>query len=210
MEEAEGISRLDDCMRVYRGSTPWAKLVQDDLKLLALLSEDFCEWYPDDGRDWLLFVEGAMQNEKWRSTGVLLVRSHSRRLRRMRKEGLSKMDDNNLDDMDTNFICNMGIMKEGVEVERGKAYTSYRALAAHQQQTHRCISVLGLLTRTNQCPWCRTIFASRQVAVDHVMAATEGKKKKLLRNLWKMGTRADYTRQLELLPLRLCGSRPRG
>eukprot|EP00959_Pyramimonas_sp_CCMP1952_P218708 4573567-Pyramimonas_sp.AAC.1 len=95
----------------------------------------------------------------------------------MRKEELSKMEDKNLDDMDKLFICNMGITKEGVEVERGIAFTSYRALSAHQQQAHRCRSVLGLLTRTNQRPWCRTVFASWQVAVDHVMAATEGNNK---------------------------------
>ena len=56
------------------------------------------------------------------------------------------------------------------EEKCNERFANYRQLK-HKTRKHGVRTVLGLLTRTNECPWCRSRF------VDHVYNATETKGK---------------------------------
>ena len=57
------------------------------------------------------------------------------------------------------------------------SFANYRQLMAHKTRKHGVRTVPGLLTRTNECPWCRSRFVGRETALHHVHRATETKGK---------------------------------
>ena len=67
------------------------------------------------------------------------------------------------------FVCNEN---EGEE-KCNERFVNYRQLKAHKTRKHGFRTVLGLLTRTNECPWCRSRFVDRETALNHVYNATE-------------------------------------
>ena len=48
---------------------------------------------------------------------------------------------------------------------------------AHETRKHGVRTVLGLLTGTNECSWCRSRFVDRETALHHLYNATETKGK---------------------------------
>ena len=71
------------------------------------------------------------------------------------------------------FVCDEN---EGDE-KCNERFANYRQLMAHKTQKHGVRTVLGLLTRTNECPWCGSRFVDRETALHHVYNATETKGK---------------------------------
>ena len=81
--------------------------------------------------------------------------------------------DGRLIELEEPFVCD----ENGGEEKCNERFANCRQLMAHKTRKHGVRTVLGLLTRTNECPWCRSRFVDRETALHHVYNATETKGK---------------------------------
>ena len=88
-------------------------------------------------------------------------------------EEQTREPDGSLIELAEPFVC---AETEGDEV-CNKRFANYRQLMTHETRKHGIRTVLGLLTRTTECPWCRSRFVDRETALHHLYNATEEKTK---------------------------------
>ena len=79
--------------------------------------------------------------------------------------------DGRLIELEEPFVCDENKGEETCN----ERFVNYRKLMAHKTQKHGVRTVLGLLARTNECPWCRSRSIDRETALHHVDNATETK-----------------------------------
>ena len=68
------------------------------------------------------------------------------------------------------FVCDLPNKDEEAQ-QCGKEFRTYKALAAHIRARHGEASKYYLYTVTNQCPFCMTVFATKNIAAWHVKKA---------------------------------------
>ncbi|CAK0811152.1 unnamed protein product [Prorocentrum cordatum] len=72
--------------------------------------------------------------------------------------------------LDLSFVC-QEMTADGRVC--GAAIATAQALRGHRTLRHKCRSTVSSLTPTNQCAFCQTVFATREVARGHIAAALQ-------------------------------------
>ena len=163
-EDIVGVQRLTSEGNVCQTSTPMARQMADDLLKVSQLSEEAGAWYEQRTNDVAIFTPGCWDRVRYLEFPVEELRGGENGLLcprvRERANGRNRWETGRAGR--TLRLCN-------------ERFASCRQLMAHETRKHGVRTVLGLLTRTNECPWCRSRFVDRETALHHVYSATETK-----------------------------------
>ena len=77
--------------------------------------------------------------------------------------------DGRLVELEEPFVCDVN----GGDEKCNERLANYKQMMAYKTRKHVVRTVLGLLTRTNECSWCRSRLVDRETALHHVYNATE-------------------------------------
>ena len=174
VEEIVGVQRLTSEGNVCQSSTPMARQTADDTSKVSQLSEEVGAWYAQRTSDVAIFTPGCWERvrflefpgEELRGATMAYCFPESE------QEQMGEID-GRLVELEEPFVCDEN---EGEE-KCNERLANYRQLMAHKMRKHAVRTVLGLLTRTNECPWCRSRFEDRETELHHVYNATETKGK---------------------------------
>ena len=173
-EEIVGVQRLTSEGNVCQTSTPMARQMADDLFKVSQTSEEVVTWYGQRRSDVAVFTPGCWERARFLDLLVEELREAKLAYRcRKAEESQTGGLDGRLIELEEPFVCTE---PEGDETYN-KRFANYRQLMAHKTRKLVVGTVLGLLTRTNECPWCNSRFVDRETALHHLYSATETKGK---------------------------------
>ena len=153
VEEIVGFQRVTSEGNVCLSSTPMARQMADDISKVSHSSEEVGPWYAQRTSDVATFTPQCWER-------VRFLEFLGRRNRRVVE-------------LEEPFVCDEN---EGEE-KCNERCANCRQLMAQKTRKHGVRTVLGLLTRTNERPWCRSRFVDRETALHHIYNATEMKGK---------------------------------
>ena len=178
-----GTCKIDEIVRVQRltsegnvclSSTPMARQMADDMRKMSQLSEEVGEWHAQRTSDVAIFTPGYFERLRFLEFPVEELQGAKMAYCFPESEQEYTEDiDGRLIELEEPFVCDEN---EGEE-KCNERFANYRQLMAHKTGKHGVRTVLGVLTRANECPWCRSRFVDRETALHHVYNATETKGK---------------------------------
>ena len=138
-----------------------AKQTADDLHKVSQMSEDVGAWYGQTPWCWerARFLEFPVEELRGAKLAYCFPTT---------EHGQTEEIDGRLVALEEPFVCDEN---EGDDT-CNQRIANYRQAMAHKTRKHGVRSALGLLTRTNECPWCRSRFFDRETALHHVYNAT--------------------------------------
>ena len=148
-EETVGVRRLTHEGNVSQTSTPMARQMADNLTKVAQMSEAVGTWYSQRRNDVAIFTPRCWERARFPEFPVEELRGAVLAYRFLSEaEEQTGEQDRSLIELDELFVC---AESEGDEVCNTR-FATYRQLMMHKTRKHGVRTVLGLLTRTNECP----------------------------------------------------------
>ena len=157
-EETVGVQRLTRQGNVCQTSTPMARQMADDLFKVSQRSEEVETWYGQRRSDVAIFTPGCWERARFLDFLVEELRGAKLAYRCPTEEESQTGElDGRLIELEEPFVFTE---PEGDET-CNKRFANNCHLMAHKTRKHGVRTVLGLLTRANECSWCRSRFVDR-------------------------------------------------